>query len=120
MHAENIRVLQAAVILFTLAALGGIVLASMHLSKAHVHFWMGLVHAGLALPALVLLFWATVVRNWSPLLTASLTLFLAAAGGGVVMFLMHGKKKPLPVGLIVGHGSLALLGYIALLIALFV
>lgn len=112
-------VVQAAAILFTLATLGGIALASMHLSSKRVHLWMGMVHGGLALPAIILLFWSTAVSGWPAMFTASLVLFLAAAGGGVVMFFLHGKKQPLPKGLIFGHGTLAVLGYIALLVAMF-
>ena len=117
---QDAGVILAAAILFTLAALGGVGLASMHFAGKHVPLWMGMLHAGLALPGLVLLFWGTGVRNWPPLLTASLVLFMAAAGGGVVMFLTHGRNKPLPKPLIIGHGSLAVLGYVGLLIALFV
>lgn len=106
--------------MLTLAAIGGIALASMHLSKKQVKLWMALIHGAFALPGVALLFWATVVREWPALMTASLVLLLAAAAGGVIMFLMHGKRKAMPKGLILGHGALAGLGYIGLLIALFV
>lgn len=112
-------VVQAAAILFTLAAVGGITLAAMHLTQRQVHLWMALIHGILAAPAIILLFWSTVVSGWPTMFTAALVLFLAAAGSGLVMFFQHAKKRPLTKGMIIGHGSLAVLGYIALIWAMY-
>ena len=45
-------------------------------------------------------------------------IFIIAALGGFVLFAMHLKRRPLPGGLIVVHGLLAVAAFTILLIAL--
>ena len=110
--------LKIAVVLFALAALGGIILASLHLKTKNAPIPLALLHGLLAAAGLVLLITAVVQMASAGLAGVALVIFIIAALGGFVLFAMHLKKRPLPGGLIVVHGLVAVVAFIVLLVGL--
>ena len=113
--------MQAAAILFGLAALGGLVMAFIRWSGTpRPPDWLAMAHGLLAAAGLTLLVHAALTVGVPVLAQASLGLFVLAALGGVVINLRyHAKQLALPKGLIVGHALLAVVAYGLLLLALF-
>jgi hypothetical protein len=107
-----------AAVLFALAALGGIILAAMHLKKNDAPISLALVHGLAAAVGLVLLIVAVMQMPSAGLAGVALAIFVIAALGGFVLFAMHLMKKPLPRGLIFVHGLAAVVAFVLLLIGL--
>ena len=110
--------LVVAVVLFALAALGGIILATMHLKKNDAPIPLALIHGLAAAVGLVLLIIAVTQMPSTGLAGVALVIFLIAALGGFVLFAMHLMRKPLPRGLIFVHGLAAVVAFVLLLIGL--
>jgi hypothetical protein len=110
--------LNAAIILFALAAAGGATLAYMRIVKKDVNLPLAIGHGILAATGLVLLI-MTVVRTGGTGLTAALIAFLAAAIGGFVLLSFHLRMRPMPVPLVLVHGGVAVTAFVILLITLF-
>jgi len=107
--------LKIVALLFALAALVGITLATLHFRKKGAPLWLALVHLILAAAGLVT-FIGTVVQHravW--LLGLSLTLFVLAALGGFAMLALRLKKKAPPKPLIVIHALVAVAAFVLLL-----
>jgi hypothetical protein len=107
-----------AAVLFALAALGGIILAALHLTTKSAPVPLALLHGLLAAAGLVLLIIGVTQMASAGLPVVALVIFIIAALGGFVLFAMHLKHKPLPGGLIVVHGLLAVAAFIILLVSL--
>jgi hypothetical protein len=110
--------LKLAAVLFALAAVGGIVLAALHLKKKDAPIPLALVHGLAAAVGLVLLIIAVVQMSSVGLPGVALAIFVIAALGGFLLFAMHLMKKPLPPGLIALHGLLAVAAFVVLLVGL--
>jgi|SRR5438552_15566993 len=108
----------APVILFALAALGGILLATLHLKRKGAPIPLALLHGALAAAGLIVLIIAVAKMASAGLALAALIIFAVAALGGFVLFAMHVMRKQLPAGLIVVHGLVAVAAFVILLIAL--
>ncbi len=77
-----------------------------------------MVHGLLAGAAVMLLIYAYFTAGLPTLATWALLLFLIAAAGGVFMNLnYHWRLLPLPIGLIIGHAAVAVVGVILLIVA---
>lgn len=113
--------MQAAAILFGLAAVGGVVMALIRWSGApRPPDWLAMGHGLLAAAGLTLLIQAAVTVGLPVLAQASLGLFvLAALGGAFINLRYHAKQLPLPKAWIVVHASLAVVAYAVLLLAVF-
>jgi len=107
-----------AAVLFALAAIGGIILAALHLTTKSAPIPLALLHGLLAATGLVLLIIGVTQMASAGLPGIALVIFIIAALGGFVLFAMHLKRRPLPGGLIVVHGLLAVAAFTILLIAL--
>jgi hypothetical protein len=107
--------------LFGIAALGGIGLAGIRLSgKPHPPTWMALGHGTIAAAAIATLAYAAIEPGIPFLAQISLGVFILAALGGIGIFaLFHLRDKPLPTPLVLGHGAIAVTGFVLLLLALF-
>jgi len=118
---EPLRILETASVLLAIAALGGLAMAGIRLSgKPHPPTWLAMLHGFLAAAAVTLLIygWATV--GLPGVAMAGTALFAVAAVGGAAMNLgYHWRRLPLPLGLMIGHAVLAIVGYVLLLIATF-
>lgn len=110
--------LKIAIVLFALAALGGIILAALHLKKNDAPIPLALVHGLAAAVGLVLLIVAVMQIPSAGLAGVALAIFLIAALGGFVLFAMHLTKKSLPRGLIFVHGLAAVVAFVVLLVSL--
>jgi hypothetical protein len=110
--------LVVAAVLFALAALGGIIVATLHLKKNDAPISLALVHGLAAAVGLVLLIIAVTQMPSAGLAGVALAIFIIAALGGFVLFAMHLAKKSLPRGLIFLHGLAAVVAFIILLIGL--
>src|SRR5207249_7193902 len=107
-----------AAVLFALAALGGIILAALHLTTKTAPVPLALLHGLLAAAGLVLLIIGVTQMASGGLPVVALVIFIIAALGGFVLFAMHLKNRPLPGGLIVVHGLVAVAAFIVLLVSL--
>ncbi len=110
---ETYAMLQTAAALFGLAALGGLLMAGIRLSGIpHPPAWLAMGHGLLAVAGLTLLIYAAVFLGIPQIAQVALAFFLIAAVGGAVMnLLFHWKQLPLPIGLMIGHGLLAVVGF---------
>jgi hypothetical protein len=106
----------ASIVLFAIAALGGITLAAMRLGNRPLPFALAIAHGALAATGLVLLIAAMVVAAATgTILNAALIVFIVAAIGGAILFSFHLRSQPLPVPLVLGHGLLAVVAFVLLL-----
>lgn len=106
------------VILFAIAALGGLVLGVLGLRQRDLPMWLSLIHGAVAAAGLITLILGVVQGNAGSLVIISLILFLITALGGFVLFSYHLRKKPHPKGLIVIHALAAVIAFILLLIGI--
>ncbi|HTM94321.1 MAG TPA: hypothetical protein VL100_00670 [Croceibacterium sp.] len=107
--------LQWAVLIFAIAALGGLVLASYVLRGRLAPWPVSLLHAalgatGLVLTLLVVLGSGDVPGN-TPL---ALILLLVAALGGFFLASYHLRKVPGPRAVVLVHASVAVIGFVLL------
>ncbi|HEY4255745.1 MAG TPA: hypothetical protein VGM66_00840 [Candidatus Udaeobacter sp.] len=110
--------LVAAAVLFALAALGGIILATLHLKKNDAPIPLALIHGLAAAVGLVLLIIAITQMPSAGLAGVALAIFVIAALGGFVLFAMHLMKRSLPRGLLFLHALAAVVAFVLLLIGL--
>lgn len=105
----------ASIVLFGLAALGGVYLAIQHLQGARPPFGLGIVHGLIAAAALVLLLLAVVKGSPGSLVVYALGLFIVVALGGFGLFYYRVQDRSLPQGLVYVHGGAAVVAYLMLL-----
>ena len=103
---------EVATALLIVAAAGGLVMALIRFGgKPLPPAWLSMLHGFLAAAGLTLLIFAVLTDVVDPLAKWALLLFLAAAAGGVVMYLgFRAKSKPLPIPLMILHALLAVSG----------
>lgn len=113
--------MQAAAILFGLAALGGLTMAFLRWGGApRPPDWLAMGHGLLAAAGLTLLIQAAVTLGLPVLAQASLGLFvIAALGGAFINLRYHARQLPLPKAWIIAHALLAVIAFVLLLAALF-
>jgi len=113
-----IAMIRTAVALLVIAALGGIVMALVRLSKgANPPNWLAILHGLLAAASLTLLLYATFAVGIPMLANVGLALLLIAALVGLVLNLNYqGKGVLLPPGVLVGHALIAAVGFVLVLI----
>lgn len=105
----------SSVILFAVAALGGLVLGVLGLRQRDLPMWLSLIHGAVAAAGLITLILVVLQGNAGLLLIISLILFLIAALGGFVLFSYHLRRKAHPKGLIVIHALAAVIAFVLLL-----
>lgn len=107
-----------AVVLFALAAVGGLVMAILRFrGRGLPPLALALVH-GLAAAAGLIALIAAIAGGGAPsAATAGLVVLLLAALGGFVLFSHHLRRKDLPIGLMVVHALVAVVGFLILLVA---
>jgi hypothetical protein len=114
-------VMQTAVIVLVLAALGGLTLAAIRLGGAPwPPLWLALVHGAVAATGVGILIYAALTQEVPGMVQAALGLFILAALGGVVLLVgFHLRSKPLPIAFVLGHGMIAATGLVLLLLSYF-
>jgi len=116
---EPVLIMKTASGLLALAALGGLTMAGIRFAgKPQPPIWLAMLHGFLSAAALTLLLYAYFTVGLPALASWALLLFLIAAAGGAFLNLnYHWKMLPLPMALIAGHASVAVVGYALLLAA---
>ena len=116
-----ITMLQAAVLMFALAATGGLVMAGTRLFRKHnPPAWLSMVHGLLAAAGITLLAYAALFTGVPSPGGWALLLFVLAAGGGAAMNLLwQWRQRPLPIGLMLFHAALAVVAFVLLIVAAF-
>lgn len=107
-----------AAVLFGLAALGGATLAFLRIKGGNPPLLLAVGHGMIAAAALVTLAVGVIgggVRG--PAMIALVLLGLAAVGG-FVMAAIHRSGRLIPLTLVFGHGTIAVAGFVALLVHL--
>lgn len=107
-----------ALILFALAAAGGVVMAALRFSgKPQPPLGLALVHGAAAAAGLVALIALVAKGGTASSVTTSLVLFLVAALGGFGLFSFHLRKLALPIWIMMVHALVGLLAFVILLVA---
>jgi hypothetical protein len=109
----------AAIIFFSLAALGGLTMAYLRLRSSPIPLVLAMGHGTLALIGIIFLL-IDLFRDTPGYHGWALLLFLLAAGGGLYMFNQHRRhgSNAIPVPIIFVHGPLALVGLVLLLLSI--
>ncbi len=107
-----------ALVLFAIAAVGGLILAVIRFrGQPYPPLGLAVVHGLFAAAGLVALI-AGVAQGHAPSrATIALILFIVAALGGFVLFFTHLRKTALPKALIVIHALVAVVAFIILLVS---
>jgi len=116
---EPMVFMKTASCLLALTAIGGLTMAAMRFAgRPQPPAWLAMVHGFLAGSAATLLLYGYFTVGLPSLAAWALLLLLVAAAGGAFMNLnFHWKMVPLPVGLMLGHAGLAVLGFTLLIAA---
>ena len=110
-----------ALILFGVAALGGLVMAAMRMGGRELPpMGLAIVHGLFAAAGLVTLILALVGSGFSTFATIALVGFIGAALGGFYLFSLHLKKQALPIPYVLVHGLFAVASFVILLLAAYV
>lgn len=106
----------AMIVLFAIAATGGIVLAALHFGKKTLPMWLALLHGLVAVSGVIVLIAALMKLAGATLLVAGLALFAVAAIGGLTLFLgFYVHKKRLPSPIVILHALFAVAGFLMIL-----
>ena len=104
------EILADALLLFSVAAVGGIVMAVFVFTNRNPPIGLAIVHSGLALTALVLAVWSADMPASSPLVVYGLVLLIFAAFGGVFLTDYQLRGEPQPKLVMVVHAVIAVSG----------
>lgn len=105
-----------ATILFAVAALGGLTLATLHVRDKHRPWPLTVLHGLLAATALVLLLVEVLGGASGGMLTTALVLFVLAALGGFTLLSFRLRGRSLPNAGVVGHALFAVVAFVLLLL----
>lgn len=116
---ESMMMLKTATTLFVLTAVGGLLMAAMRFNGSpRPPSWLAMSHGFLAAAGLTLLIYAALTVGIPVMAQIGLGLFCVAALGGAAMnLLFHAKQLSLPIPLMITHGSLAVMGFVVLLLS---
>jgi hypothetical protein len=105
----------APIVLFALAAAGGLVLAFLRFNEKPIPTALAVVHGLIAASGLVAL-GSVAFENGAPdLARIALGLFVLAALGGFFLFSFQLRAKPLPKPVVIIHGAVAAVALLILL-----
>lgn len=110
-----------AIVLFAIAALGGIVMAMMRLGGRELPpMGLAIVHGLFAAAGLVTLIITLIGHGYTIATIIALIGFVGAALGGFYLFSLHLKKQALPIPSMIVHGGFAVISFIILLVGVYV
>lgn len=112
--------MNTAAILLSLAAAGGLAVASFPLRGIpRPPTWLALGHGAVAAAGLLTLIYFAATSTLATLALIALGVLVLAAVGGAALFTMfHMQEKPLPIPLVLGHGLTAITGVILLWVSI--
>jgi hypothetical protein len=106
----------AMIVLFAIAATGGIILAALHFRNKALPMWLALLHGLVAVCGVIVLIAALMKFAGATLLVAGLALFAIAAIGGLTLFIgFYIPKKRLPSSIVILHALFAVCGFAVVL-----
>lgn len=105
----------AAIVLFALAASGGLLLARLRVLNKPLPMPLSLLHGALAAAGLIALIVA-VGEGAGGLPTVALVLFVIAALGGFLLFSMTLRKKQVPIPVVAVHAIVAAVALVVLIV----
>jgi len=103
------------VVLFAIAAVGGLILASSVLRGKLAPWALSILHALLGASGLVLLLLEVIQGAGGSRITAALALLVIAALGGFFLASFHLRGRIAPKGIVVIHAGVAVAGFLTLL-----
>jgi hypothetical protein len=104
-----------ALVLFAVAALGGLFLAVRHFRQLPLPLPVSLLHGALAAAGLIALIAAYLRGSSSGGVGAALALLVVAALGGFALFSFHLRGRRAPSAVVVIHALVAVSGFLTLL-----
>lgn len=104
-----------ALIVFAIAAIGGVVLAAHVLRNKLAPWSLSILHALLGALGLILLIFLLLQGSAPQQVVISFVLLALAALGGFFLVSFHMRKKLPPKGVVVAHAVVAVLGFLTLL-----
>lgn len=107
--------LNSALVIFALAAIGGLILASHVLRGKFAPWALSLLHALLGAIGLILLIIILVQGSAAQQVLVSFVLLLIAALGGFFLASFHLRKRLPPKAVVIIHATLAVIGFLTLL-----
>lgn len=108
-----------AVVVFALAAAGGIFLAALHFQGKPLPMPVAIIHGVAAATGLVLLILYVLGSDAFGLAGTALVILVVAALGGFYLFSFSLKDRPLPSPVVIVHAVAAVAGFAILLTVLF-
>jgi FtsH-binding integral membrane protein len=108
-----------AIILFAVAALGGLTLAAMRFRNRPLPMSLALIHGIVAAAGLVLLLVVALGPNGTSIEKTALIIFVVAALGGFYLFSRHVRNRELPIPVVLIHGLVAVAAFATLLYGVF-
>ena len=118
---DSITMLRTAVVLFAIAAAGGLVMAGIRfVRQVNPPAWLSMLHGLLAASGLTLAGFAALTVGVPAIAEVGLVLLVVAAAGGAFLNLGYQwKQRLLPSTIVVVHAALAVTGFACLLVAAF-
>ena len=118
---DSITMLRTAVVLFAIAAVGGLAMAAIRfVRQVNPPAWLAMLHGLLAAAALTLVGFAAFTVGVPPVAKVGFVLLVVAAAGGAFLNLGYQwKQRLLPSVIVVVHAALAVTGLACLLVAAF-
>jgi hypothetical protein len=107
--------LNYALVIFAIAALGGLILASRVLRGKFAPWALSLLHALLGATGLILLIVLLVQGSTAQRVLVGFVLLLIAALGGFFLASFHLRKQLPPKAVVIVHASVAVIGFLTLL-----
>ena len=107
------------IVLFAVAAAGGLVLAGLRFANKPLPMSLALIHGAVAATALVILLIVALSPSGSGMAKAALGGFVVAALGGFFLFSLHVRKRQLPIPVVLIHGVVAVAAFVALLLSVY-
>src|SRR5262245_26983791 len=107
------------VILFAIAAAGGLTLATLRVKQRDLPMPLALGHGALAAAGLVTLIMLVAKHGGGSPARLALGLFVLAALGGFYLFSQYMHGKQLPLGVVGVHGAVAVVAFVLLLVGVY-
>ncbi len=104
-----------ALVIFAIAAVGGVILASHVLRNKFAPWLLSLLHAVLGAIGLILLIVLLIQGPASAQIPIGFVLLLLAALGGFFLASFHVRKKLPPKAVVIVHAAVAVIGFLTLL-----
>jgi hypothetical protein len=106
------------VVIFAIAAVGGLILASKVLTGKLAPWALSIIHALLGATGLILLAMAAMAGAKDGRVTAALAILVIAALGGFYLASYHLRGKIAPKGVVIIHAGVAVAGFLTLVTVL--